>query len=500
MRPAFKRPLHWTEACYNPLRAEIRDFDSLMPHNRAIVIGGSMAGLCAARVLADFYEHVTIVDRDWYPPGAFERAGVPQSRHVHALLARGRRELEGLFPGFDRLMLERGAHEINFGVDFAALRPEGWAPREGDGIPLLFASRILLEATIRELLCRQFSNIELVERTDVVGLCAADSVGLRLAGVVIRPRDGGGESKLDGDIVIDASGRASRAPAWFRELGVDPPTETVVDSFSAYASRWFQAPPFDKRPAGWWWKGIWIDPVEPEFLTGGVLFPVENDRWIITLAGINRHYPPSDEAGFMVALAGLRSPILAEAVKVATPISPVYSNRAMANRWRHYEKWNSSPQRFVALGDSACAFNPVYGQGMTSGAISSLILRDTLEQCGRDDPELAHKFFTAQAKFLSGPWGMATGADFRFKDTVGKRRFGSRLLTPYFNAMFQTSLKDARVNRVIGEVINMLRPPSAFFSPGFALRVIAKSLQRAMRPKAPILKEVPVLPPLAASP
>jgi 2-polyprenyl-6-methoxyphenol hydroxylase-like FAD-dependent oxidoreductase len=470
-----------------------------MPQKGAVVIGGSLAGLCAARVLAGFYERVTIVDRDSYPAGAFERAGVPQSRHVHALLARGRRELEGLFPGFDRLMLERGAHEINFGVDFAALRADGWAPREGDGIPLLFASRILLEATIRELLRTHHPNIELIERADVIGLVAAKTAPLRVTGVAIRLRDGGGQAELDGDLVVDASGRSSKAPAWFSELGLEPPAESVVDSFAAYASRWFQAPPFDQRQPGWWWRGIWIDPIEPDFLTAGVLFPVENDRWIVTLAGINHHYPPSDEAGFMALLPKLRSPIIAEAVKLATPISPVYSNRAMANRWRHYEKWSLRLDGFVALGDSACAFNPVYGQGMTSGAISSLILRDTLEQSAALDPELPRRFFVAQARFLRDPWGLATGADFRFESTVGKRPFGSRLLSPYFNAMFQTSLEDPRVNRQIGEVINMLRPPSAFFSPSFAARVIAKSMLRALRPKVGVLKDVPPLPPLAVS-
>src|SRR5690242_12150382 len=79
---------------------------------RAIVVGGSIAGLCAARVLADWFDAVTLLDRDAYPAGTLERAGVPQSRHVHALLARGRQELDRLFPGFDRRMRAAGAHEV----------------------------------------------------------------------------------------------------------------------------------------------------------------------------------------------------------------------------------------------------------------------------------------------------------------------------------------------------------------------------------------------------
>src|SRR5215813_4892443 len=114
-----------------------------MKGTHAIVIGGSMAGLSAARVLSDSFDRVTVIDRDAYPEGAFERPGVPQSRHVHALLARGRKELDDLFPGFDQAMRAGGAHELDFGWEFATLRPEGWAPREANALSLFFASRTL---------------------------------------------------------------------------------------------------------------------------------------------------------------------------------------------------------------------------------------------------------------------------------------------------------------------------------------------------------------------
>jgi hypothetical protein len=95
----------------------------------------------------------------------------------------------------------------------------------------------------------------LIERADVTGLVVAKTAPLRVTGVAIGLRDGGGQSELAGDLVVDASGRSSKAPAWFGEIGLEPPAETVVDSFAAYASRWFQAPPFDQRRPGWWWEG-----------------------------------------------------------------------------------------------------------------------------------------------------------------------------------------------------------------------------------------------------
>src|SRR5438093_1518148 len=142
-----------------------------MTVQRAVVIGGSIAGLCAARALADYFDRVTVLDRDTYPAGPAERVGVPQGRHVHALLARGRRELERLFPGFERRMLAAGAHEIDFGRDFATLRGAGWMAREESGIATLFASRTLLETIVRDLL-RAVPRVELLEPAAVTGLVA----------------------------------------------------------------------------------------------------------------------------------------------------------------------------------------------------------------------------------------------------------------------------------------------------------------------------------------
>jgi 2-polyprenyl-6-methoxyphenol hydroxylase-like FAD-dependent oxidoreductase len=465
-----------------------------MAETHAIVIGGSIAGLSAARVLSGFFDRVTVIDRDAYPQGVSERPGVPQSRHVHALLARGRQELERLFPGFDQLMRERGAHEIDFGLDFATLRPQGWAARKPDGIPLLFASRNLLETTVRELL-RMGSNVSLIERTTVTGLTADRNGHLRATGVHMCPLGGGETTELRADLVVDASGRASKAPEWFRTLGLEPPEETVVDSFAGYSSRWFKAPDQSRWPREWWWKGIWIDIKEPEHMTAGVLFPVEQGQWIVTMGGVAKHYPPSDETGFMAALCTLRSPAIAEAVRLAEPISPVYCNRAMANRFRHYERWSERLDGFVALGDSACAFNPVYGQGMTTGTLSARILADCLKKYGTMNPDFPKRFFSAQAQFQKDPWMLATGADFRSPETEGKRPLGSRIFDPYMKTLFLTAASDEALRRRISEVLNMLRPPSAFFELPIVGRVAIGSLRRLLKAKAMPDQPIPAMPP-----
>src|SRR6202035_2781112 len=177
----------------------------------AIVIGGSMAGMCAARILSDHFEKVTIVDRDQYPDGAFERAGVPQSRHVHVLLARGRIELENLFPGFEQTVLSRGALDTDFGWDFAALRVNGWAPREVYGIKLLHGSRVLLEAVVREKL-RKHSNVGIVGGARHNGLLVNENRSRVLGIKTISSDDRETTGEVRADFVVDASGRSSKAP------------------------------------------------------------------------------------------------------------------------------------------------------------------------------------------------------------------------------------------------------------------------------------------------
>jgi 2-polyprenyl-6-methoxyphenol hydroxylase-like FAD-dependent oxidoreductase len=467
-----------------------------MANTHAIVVGGSMAGLCAARVLSSFYDKVTVIDRDAYPVGAHERPGVPQSRHVHALLMRGRIELDRLFPGFEHTMIERGAIDINFGRDFAAFRADGWAERRPNNITTLFASRVLIEATVRELL-RKIANVELIERAEAVGFEAVRGDSIRVTGVKVNPRDGAAAFVVTGDLIVDASGRATKMPSWIEAMGLPMPPETVVDSHTGYASRWYNVNP-ERRPKNWWWKGIWIDPIPEKFSTAGVLFPIEGNRMIVSLAGIGGHYPPSDEAEFTAKLAELRSPIISEEVALAEPLSQVYSYRQMANRWRHYDKWAARLDGFVALGDSSCAFNPVYGQGMTSGALSALMLGECLKANGVSDPELPRKFFAAQARFQAEPWGLATGSDFRIPGTEGKRPMMSRVIDPLIGKMFAVANDDPEIAERIGAVINMMKPPRSLLEASM-LKMIAKAWSRRLVKGRRREKEQGAMPPLALS-
>ncbi|HWP66822.1 MAG TPA: FAD-dependent oxidoreductase [Candidatus Limnocylindria bacterium] len=447
----------------------------------AVVLGGSLAGLCAARALAERCERVTVIERDELPAGPVDRAGLPQGRHIHAMLERGRQELERLFPGFDAYVKMHGALELNFGTDFAVLRQTRWQPRRPYRLRGLFLSRPLVDAAARMLLTTH-ENVTLRPRTEVTGLVLHPEQR-RITGVRVRARDGGGETTLAADLVVDASGRGSRAPEWLAALGITPPEESGVDSFCGYSTRWYEAPPAERWPRSWWWKGVWLDPDlsgPSSELTAGVLSPCEGNRWIVTIGGIAGNYPPTDEAGFTATLARLRSPIIAEAVALATPISPVYSSRMMANRFRHYERWNAVAG-FLAVGDAVCAFNPIYGQGMTAAAVCGRLLREQVAAHGPLAADLPARVFAAQVGFLKQVWDLATGADFRFDTTEGKRPPLLKPINRYMDALFEASNDDLVIRDVAANVMHLLQPPTAFFAPGIALRVARHALAERIR-------------------
>jgi len=351
----------------------------------------------------------------------------------------------------------------------------------------------LLEAVVRELL-RKHRNLAFIEGTRITELIANENRSRVLGVKTIASDDRATTGELRADLVVDASGRSSKAPNWLQDLGLPAPDEIVVDSHSGYASRWFNAPTGDRRPKEWWWKGAWVDPKIDENPYAGVLFPVENDRWVVTIAGVGKNYPPADEAGYTEMLSRLRSPLLAEAVKLAEPISDVYAARSMANRWRRYDQWPARLDGFVALGDSACAFNPVYGQGMTTGALSALTFRDVIAKYGLDHPELPRKFQIAQAELQKAPWGMATGADFAVPGVTGHRPIASRLFDPFFALIMQHSADDPVVRMTVGKVIHMLRPPSDLFTPAFLGRA-AVNVVRGIAKRKPIETSFSPMPP-----
>lgn len=445
----------------------------------AVVIGGSFSGLFAGRVLADFFDHVTVLDRDSFPTAIEDRAGVPQARHVHGLLVRGLSEYERAFPGFERMVIGKGATFHDHTWDFAVLRPQGWQPRYRSGLKFLSASRELIESCVRDLF-RTLPNVELRERTAVTGIkVVRDGERWRCTGAKLPGRAGGSERVIEADLVVDASGGVSRAPTWLEAAGVKPPRESVVDPLAGYSSRWFQGPLPVKWPSDWWWSAGAYIRRRPDDLVEANFQLKEHGRWHLTLSGFNHRYPPTHPDEFMAMLRRLRSPIVAEMVKLMEPISPVYANRAIRNRWRHYEQWNERLDCFIAIGDSFCHYNPVYAQGMTALALSATTLRACLGKYAPDSPRFAREFFAAQARVQHDPWQLSAGVDLRFPFTLGERPFSMKLFNLYLDGVGMAAEDPAMRQRLV-EVAQLIRPLSDLYRPAVAARVVAAYAAKAV--------------------
>jgi 2-polyprenyl-6-methoxyphenol hydroxylase-like FAD-dependent oxidoreductase len=356
-------------------------------HGHAVVIGSSIAGLLAARVLADHFAAVTVLERDQLPSdGPAHRRGVPQAQHLHQMLMRGQLVFEQLFPGLRQDLLAAGAPEMDSAQDFLWRNPTGWGVRYRSGVIRLAFTRDLLDWHVR-LHLSKLSSVRSQAGAEVVGLLPTGGVSLA------------DSSRLDADLVVDASGRGSRAAAWLRQLGYPPPAEQIVDAHLGYASRLYHHPTDCHND----WQAVFIQAAPPARNRAGVITSVEGERWMVSLAGGARDWPPTDAAGFLAFARSLPSPIVYDAIRQAQPASAITGTRSGENRLRRFDTLPRSPERFVALGDAVCAFNPVYGQGMSVAALEALALDSCLRQYGAS---LARPFQKQVARIvaLRGRW------------------------------------------------------------------------------------------------
>jgi len=450
---------------------------------QAIVIGGSIAGLTAARVLADHFERVTVIERDRLQGNTEFRKGVPHTRHAHLLLLRGLQNMEGMFPGLRQELVEAGGVMVSVGQELLAYMQGNWLPTFPSDMESVSCSRPLLEQTIyRRLLANP--QISFLEETDVCGLLT-DENRTHVTGISYRSRQHGGEAaqSLQADLVVDASGRTSDAPRWLQDLGYTPPTETTVNSFPGYATRIYEVPAhFNER-----WKAAAIFPAAPHNTRGVVILPLEGNRWHVTLIGIQGDYPPTDEEGFMAFLRSLPTDKIYQILKEARPQGHIIGYRRAENRLYHYDRLPRYLERFVVLGDAVYALNPVYGQGMTVATMGIQALGRCLQACGGSGDAaaltgLARHFQKELRKVIEGPWQMATGEDMRWPKTVGGEGIDlpTRLVQKYMDQFMRAMAYNADLTAQFFKVQQMVAGPETVLHPKMMWSVFT-TLRRARR-------------------
>lgn len=445
-------------------------------YRSAIVLGGSMAGIWTARVLANHFTRVTIVERDQLSAQAEHRPGVPQDRQYHILLRRGLQIMEELFPGAERELLEAGAIQFDQINDVKTKFQGQWLPQYPSGEFLLACSRVLLETTLRERL-RRYPQVEIRDGTEVTGL-VADEGRRRVTGVRTRRRRGperGTESIIEADFIVDASGRNSRTPGWLASLGYPRPEETVINPHLGYVSRYYRQPEGHSTQ----WQMMYVLPNPPAGTRSGLIFPQEDKVWVVMMAGANKDYPPTDAAGFD-AFARSIDPQFHRVLQAAEPLTSAYGYRRTANRWQHYESLARWPDGFAVVGDAFCGFNPVYGQGMTVAAMTAVALDEQLTRADHTLEGLAQRFQTQVAEVTRPVWLLTTGADLAYPETEGaaeKQGLVERLAYWYTGKVTETVPYDEQVRRVFLDVNHLVRPATDLFMPGVLGRVLRHSLR-----------------------
>jgi 2-polyprenyl-6-methoxyphenol hydroxylase-like FAD-dependent oxidoreductase len=443
---------------------------------QAIVIGASMAGMLAARVLADLFERVVVLERDLLPDRPEVRPGVPQARHLHALLPRGRRILEQNFPGITSELETAGAEILDLANDVAWLTPQGWGVRFNSEFEAVASTRTLLDHIVRARL-KLIPSIEIVQGCEVTGLVGQAE---RVEGVRLHYRNAADhrsadvlKSDLKSDLVLVATGRNSAVPGWLRGLGLPEPEITHVNAHIGYASQMFRRPEHLRET----WKALFIQAAPPSATRAGILFPVEEGRWLVTLQGGDRDYPPLDRAGFLEFARSLRSQALYRAIKDAEPLGSITGYRWTENKLFHYDRLEGWPESLFVLGDTVCAFNPVYGQGMTTAALATEALRECLRKYRGGLDGSARRFQRRLARINTAPWMLATSEDLRYLGAEGAVAGPiTRQMHKYMDLVLRSATRSASVRRRFLQVQGMLKGPGAIFRPSVILQVAKQAL------------------------
>ncbi len=436
----------------------------------AIVIGGSIAGMLVARVLSDHFEHVTIIDRGALPDSPEPRKGAPQTAHVHVLLRRGLLIMRQLFPQLDGELTKAGALSVDWTRDLVTFTPAGWSPRFESEYTTRTCSRGLLEQLVRRQIAA-IKNITTEARCEAIEPLVAESrsafTGLKIQ---YRDRSENAAVELSADLIVDASGRTSKGLNWIAALGYALPDETVINAHVGYATQVYCRPPNFNAD----WKSMMVRTRPPFGLRGGLIYPIENDQWMINLAGAGDERPPTDEALFMDFVKNLIHPAMYHTVKDAEAISPMHTYQRTENRLRHFDRLTRWPENYIMLGDAACAFNPTYGQGMSVAALEAEAL-DRWLRASQSTLTFQHQLM----KVVRGPWLMATNEDSRLPHVKGATPGRlDKIYQSYIDEFIWMCGTDPRALEVFMGVTQLVKPPTAMFAPTLAFKVMRRRIRR----------------------
>lgn len=447
----------------------------------AVVIGGSLTGLMTARVLADHFDHVTVLERDHIDDQPAVHKSIPQGHHIHALLLGGLQVLFSLYPDSSNKLENLGAVRVRVGEETAFFLPDGKAYSITGaarhpyylGFDVHSQSRGLLEHCVRQCTLA-LANVSFQSDSAVQGLIYENA---RVHGV--RYTHPGGADSLSADLVVDAGGRGSHAPHWLTECGFRAPEETTIGVDVAYTSTKFRIPASYAEPER---LLIFLGP-PPQYPNRALLQEIEDHTWLLSLGGRFGQYPPKEEDGFFAFAKALHSPRLYELIKEAERVADIVQYRFPTSVHRHYERLTAFPERFLVLGDAICSVNPIYGQGMSAATLQAQALQHVLAEraAGSQGLEgLASAFFPKAADVVMTPWTLAASQDLAYPQTRGERPPNLQESACYFAALNALAAEDREVYRLVTEVFHLAKPLSVLRAEPLRSRVLAQQRQQAL--------------------
>lgn len=436
----------------------------------AVVLGASLAGMLAAAALARHMDRVIIIERDRLPDGPEWRRGSPQSRHAHNLMMAGHLAMDQLLPGLQEELVAAGMVKVRMPQDMLLLTAGGWIPRFPTSLFMMTSSRNLIDLVVRRRLTAD-PRVEFCQETEATGLIHSPD-GQAIVGVTVRrreegPASGWGEpTEIFADFIVDSTGRKSRTPEWLRRLGYDAPKESVVDAQVAYSTCVFSPPSGHQTD----WNCILLQST-PDSPRQGILNPIENGNWMVSLAAMGGERPPLDHEGFLEFARTLRSPILYEVLRAAEPLTPVHGSGRTENRRRHYERLRRWPDRFIVLGDGMGALNPSYGQGMSVAACSAVRLEKALASAGTTNG-IARRLRREIGKCIDLAWTIAATGDLAYPWAAEESDLLTRVTLRYLYRVIAVCPSSRAASTALLDVNQMVAKPQAFFRPRVVTAVL----------------------------
>lgn len=425
---------------------------------RAVVAGGSIAGLCAARVLADRFEEVVVLERDEFPAEPATRDGAPQTSQPHAMLEAGRQTLEDFFPGFGDDVRAAGGLELDMTRDVVWYDEGGVIAEAESDLHALYASRPLFEHVVRE-------RVAEIPTVTLRGGCqfldyVHDAEEGRMTGVRFRDENGT-ETTLDATLTVDATGRNSHTPQWLESHGYGRPAVDEVTVDVTYSSVRIARPPTVER-------GVLVAP-EPDRPRGAAMLPVEGDRWEIVLQGLHGERSPTDRETVLEWAESLPLAEIGRRLREQEWKSEIRQYPFPSSVRRHYESLDRFPDGLVVTGDALASFNPVYGQGMSVAALDALALHHEL---GEGLTGLGPRFFDRVSDVVDDAWKVSVGNDFTFEGTTGPKPFGTDAFNRYVGRLLRRAHDDGQLVEAFTRVFRLEEPVTSLLRPRVVWRVL----------------------------